>query len=98
MRAGLPKAMARERARCGVWATMLYLLPRLCPGCAALSRCQDSWVGSLSKRQLQTDPGMRQVSVLDGSLIQLNTGVKSVMETHLIVQPSGVLDLDVRFS
>lgn len=53
---------------------------------------------SSSKRQLQTDPGMRQMSVLDRSLMELNVGFKSVMERHLRVQQSGVLDLDVRFS
>lgn len=82
----------------GLWALMPHFLPRFCPDWAALSKWQDSWVESSSKCQLQTDPGMRQMSILDRSLIELNVGFKSVIERHLIVQQSGVLDLDVRFS
>ena len=70
---------------------MPYLLPRLYPGCAALSKWQDSWGEGLPKCQLQTDWGIRLVSILERLLIQPKVGLASIMEKHLIADHSAAL-------
>lgn len=75
---------------------MPYLLPRLYPAGLPSSKWQDSWVEALSKCQLKTDGGMRQMNILDRPLIHEKSECKVVMESCFVADHSGALDVSVR--